>query len=224
MLLIPDLPGAGKSTLDGATGMTGMAASVQEMLNHEGLETAVIAGHSMGGYVALAFAATWPEAVAGLALVHSTPVADDEEKKQVRRKAIDIILNGGKTAFIRQMVPNLFAAGFKQSHLSTVEQITEGCMKMNEESLANFYDAMIRRDDSSSRLINSDFPVQWVLGAEDALMPVTKNMANCYLSNLNFVEVMDGVGHMSMIESPQKLAACLSSFAGYCYDSSRRKK
>ena len=201
--------------------MVAMADCVQAMLVKEGIEKAVIAGHSMGGYVGFAFAASYPGMVAGLSLVHSTPVADDEGKKNIRRKAIDIIRNGGKNAFIRQMVANLFAPAFKQSYAAAVEKITEHCIKMKEESLINFYNAMILRPDSQQMMRDIKFPVQWILGSEDQVMPYVKNVTNCYLSSVNFVELYDGIGHMSMVESPVRLSHSLTQFAGYCFGSGK---
>ena len=108
MLIIPDFPGSGNSILEKETSISQMADCVKNIMDKEGIDKAVIAGHSMGGYVAFAFATSYPENVAGLSLVHSTPEADDDEKKQTRLKIIEIIRKGGKTAFISQMVPNLF--------------------------------------------------------------------------------------------------------------------
>ncbi len=218
-VLVPDLPGSGRSSLEGDTSLEDMALCVREMLRAEQIDRVMMAGHSMGGYVALAYAKAFPETVVGLSLIHSTPAADDEERKTIRRKAIEIIKNGGKDMFIRQMIANLFASGFKQLSPGAVERITGSCLAMKEQSLINFYNAMILRPDRVEWLKTAGFPVQWVMGEEDNVLPYIKNITNCYLSDINFVSVLNNVGHMSMIECPETLTDLLSDFAGYAYRS-----
>ncbi|MBL7692119.1 MAG: alpha/beta fold hydrolase, partial [Flavipsychrobacter sp.] len=83
-VLTPDLPGSGGTPLTQPTLLPEMAEGIMDMLGNEHISSSVIAGHSMGGYTALAFARAYPEAVRGLSLVHSTPAADDDEKKANR--------------------------------------------------------------------------------------------------------------------------------------------
>src|SRR5579872_6903916 len=121
-VIMPDFPGSGSSVLEQDTSISQMADCVITILDNEKIEKAVIAGHSMGGYVGFALAAAHPLRLAGMSLVHSIPAADDEEKKKTRWRSIDIILKGGKEAFIRQMVPNLFSESFRQSNPQVVEE------------------------------------------------------------------------------------------------------
>ena len=123
-LLIPDLAGSGNSEFNNADSLTMeyLADSIVAILQKENLQKAVIVGHSMGGYVGLAFAKKYPHMVAGLCLVHSVATADDEEKKENRRKAISVVEKGGRETFIKQMVPNLFAESFTNAHPALLEQ------------------------------------------------------------------------------------------------------
>jgi len=216
-LIIPDLPGSGESDLNYDSGIADMAVLVKEVLDKEGIDRAVIAGHSMGGYVALAFAHQYPQAVAGLSLVHSTPLADDEEKKKVRQKAIEIINKGGKDMFLRQMVTNLFSAGFKLNDQARVEEQIANALTMNEASLVNFYTAMMQRPERTETVTRADFPVQWIFGAEDVVTPYSGNLKYCHESGVNFVSFYSGSAHMSMIEQPALLAADLERFTQYCF-------
>ena len=86
-VILPDLPGAGKSPIpDTELTMEYMAASIKEVLDKENISKAVLAGHSMGGYTAMQFAASYPEMIRGISLVHSLASADTEEKKENRKK------------------------------------------------------------------------------------------------------------------------------------------
>ena len=216
-VIIPDLPGSGNSPLEGGCSIADMAASVKAILDGEQITRAVIAGHSMGGYVALAFAAMYPSAVAGLSLVHSTPVADDDEKKENRMKVIELVRKGGREAFLKQMVPNLFASTFKLASPELVNEQVTNALAMDADSLINFYTAMMERPDRTALLDNAGFAVQWIFGAGDTLIPISKVAQFCYRTAVNFVSYYDDCGHMSMVEAPDKLAGDLKQFVDYCY-------
>lgn len=216
-LLIPDLPGSGESDLPaGELSMDAMAAPIRNMLDAEGVEQAVIAGHSMGGYTALAFADAFPERVKGLSLVHSTAYADSEEKKIVRRKSIELIRKGGKEPFVKQMIPNLFYSGFVAAQQSVVNQQIARGVALDDSSMISFYTAMINRPDRTHVLINAAFPVQWVVGEEDQLIDTTVALQQSRLSGVTFVSLFSECGHMSMLEMPDRLANDLLEFANYC--------
>ena len=219
-IIIPDLPGSGSSPLpsSGSISLAAMAAQVKDILDAETITKAVICGHSMGGYVAFAFAAQFADRVAGLSLVHSTPVADDDEKKTNRKKAIELVQKGGREAFLKQMVPNLFADGFKQNEPALVNEQIANALNMSAESITNFYAAMMERPDSTAILDAPSFPLLWILGSDDNLIPFTKVLQFCFRSDINFVSYYKGCGHMSMVEAPDKLAADLLRFAAYCYE------
>ena len=216
-LYIPDLPGAGSSPLTQPASLAQMAVAVRHMLIAGGVSRAVVVGHSMGGYVALAFARLYPQVVAGLSMVHSTPAADDDEKKAARTKVIDLILKGGKATFIRQMTANLFAPQFRAAHPDVVAAKEKLGMQLTDDGLINFYRAMIGRDDNTAVVTDAPFPLQWIAGAEDAIVNYMKTLNLCHYSNVNFVTLYSECGHISMIENPAKLVADLSNFGHYCF-------
>src|SRR5215210_649891 len=107
-LIVPDLPGSGKAKL-GDVSMEGMADHLKNILEEQSVSSCIMIGHSMGGYVTLAFAEKYPEMLAGFGLFHSSAYADSEEKKATRRKAIDFIRKNGTKEFLKTSVPNLIA-------------------------------------------------------------------------------------------------------------------
>jgi pimeloyl-ACP methyl ester carboxylesterase len=215
-LIMPDFPGSGGSGLDKATGIGDMAECIKDIMVQEHIEKAVIAGHSMGGYAGFEFAARYPGNVAGLSLIHSAPFADDEEKKSARRKSIEIIRNGGKNAFINQMVPNLFSGDFKQTNPQAVKRQVEQALGMDDTGLINFYDAMIRRTDHSEMLKQVSYPVQWIAGANDLILDYKKIIGLSHVSCVDFISLYNNCGHMSMLEAPERLSADLKEFVNYC--------
>lgn len=216
-LIVPDLPGVGDSLPGNETvRVEDLAGGIVEMLDQLGIQQAVFAGHSMGGYVSLAIAEKWPEKVTGLSLVHSTAKADDEEKIVTRRKAIALIEKGGKEPFIRANVVSLFSPVFKEAHDAVVQQqIAEG-LSVPEQTLIAFYNAMINRPDRTGVLQKATFPVQWIIGEDDKVIPKEKSLQQSSLSSVSFVSVYNNCGHMSMLEQVEALAGDLEAFANYC--------
>src|SRR5689334_1694113 len=90
-LIIPDLPGSGKSALLNDTSMESMAAVMLAIMDKESIKECCMIGHSMGGYITLAFAEKHAERLNSFCLYHSTAYPDSEEKKEVRLKAIEFI-------------------------------------------------------------------------------------------------------------------------------------
>jgi pimeloyl-ACP methyl ester carboxylesterase len=217
-LIMPDFPGSGGSVLEQDTSISQMADCVAAVLDNEKTGKAVIAGHSMGGYVAFAFAAAYPQKVAGLSLIHSIPQADDEEKVKNRKRSIEIIQKGGKNAFIRGMVPNLFSAGFNQSHPAIVDEQMYLALEIDEKSLINYYQAMIDRKDQSFWLQNTSIPMQWIIGIDDNVIYYKKILEQSIKSGINFVSYYSDCGHMSMLEAPARLTTDLTEFTRYCYE------
>jgi pimeloyl-ACP methyl ester carboxylesterase len=216
-VLTPDLPGSGGTPLTQPTRLPAMADGIMEMLRKEHISRSVIAGHSMGGYTALAFARAYPDALRGLSLVHSTPAADDDEKKANRLKAVELIMNGGKEAFIKQMNVNLFSADFRKNNPAIMQWKADQGMQVGETALDNFYHAMIAREDCTELLRNAVFPVQWILGKEDSIINFAKILPLCHRSPVNFVSLYEGCGHTSMLEHPERLVNDLMEFASWCH-------
>jgi pimeloyl-ACP methyl ester carboxylesterase len=217
-VIVPDFPGTGQSALDGNTSITGLAQIVKEIMDSECVDKAIIAGHSMGGYVAFEFARLYPHRVAGLSLVHSTPLSDDQEKVKTRLKSIALIQNGGKNAFVTQMIPNLFSPAFKLSDPLIINAQIDDSLQVEDKGLINFYKAMIARHDNSEVLGAAIFPVQWICGLDDVIIPYKKILDKYHVSDTNFVSFYDNCGHMSMLEAPTRLIVDLKEFAGYCYN------
>lgn len=221
LVIVPDLPGSGKSSFTGDdVSIDELAGSVNAILEHENINEAVIVGHSMGGYTALAFADLYAPKLKGLALVHSTSAADNEEKIATRKKSIDLIRKGGKEPFIKQMVPNLFSKTFSEANQTVIEDRVNKGLKLEAASMIAFYNSMIERPDRTEVLKNGHFPVLWVLGQDDNVIPYKPVLKQTTLANVNFISIYSDSGHMSMLEQDKQLIDDLQKFAAYCYSKS----
>lgn len=218
-VLLPDLPGAGKSkSLDEPLTMELMALEIKAMLNKEGIDKAVLAGHSMGGYTAMECAELFPERIKGISLIHSLASADSVEKKELRRKSI-VLINKGRAEqemFLRGMAGNLFDPTFASEYPDMVKSIVAKGMELSMKQLTDFYTAILNRTDKVAVLSKLLFPVQWIIGNEDNATPMKDTLAQCYQANINSVSIYKPCGHMSFIEMPQRLIADLISFVEFC--------
>ena len=217
-LIIPDLPGSGKSNrCTEPLTMELIAASVKLILDEEGINKVVLAGHSMGGYAILAFAEMYPEYLKGIVMVHSMANEDIDEKKEQRRKSIALIEKGGKDAFVRQMIPNLFSESYRKNNEVKLKVHIEDALKQEAESLSDFYNAMIKRPDRVQLLSGLQFPVQWLIGKEDTIAALDKVLQQSTSANVNFVEVYSDCAHMGMLEQPSMLVKDMIRFTQCCY-------
>ncbi len=218
LLIVPDLPGSGQSEmLEGNISIDDYAELIKEILNietskvspkGEDLEGAVLIGHSMGGYITLAFAEKYPELLNGFCLFHSSAFADDIEKKQSRRKGIDFIKTNGSYAFLRISIPNLFAG---KQHLKEMEDLIEEGKKFKPEALIQYYHAMINRPDRTEVLKTFNKPVLFIIGEKDNAIPMQVSLQQCHLPAISHISILD-TGHMGMIEESERSFSILTSF------------
>jgi pimeloyl-ACP methyl ester carboxylesterase len=169
---------------------------------------AVIAGFSMGGYVALALAERHPHLVAGLALINSQSAADTDEVRQGRRTMVEKVKKEGIRPATDAAVPRLFA--------KPDPELTRYPLKGAERAGANgitwALEAMARRPDRTPVLQRLGQPILIVHSSEDKFIPVTRARDLADALKAKYVEI-SGAGHATPLEAPERVAAALSEFA-----------
>jgi pimeloyl-ACP methyl ester carboxylesterase len=213
-LIVPDLPGSGRSGMSEDMSMEGLAASVKQVIADElpGNEPVVMIGHSMGGYITLAFAQKYPERLQAIGLFHSTARADNEERKALRQKGIEFMLQHGAELFIRQTTPNQFSPSFKQEHPEVVQEILERYSNFSNESLVQYYRAMMVRPDRTDILKKSIWPVLLIAGEHDMGIPPEQLMQQSYLPSLSYIHLLKHSAHMGMLEEQELSNKFLADF------------
>lgn len=203
-IINPDLRGFGQSdVVESQYKISDMATDIAGLLDQLGVEKTAIAGHSMGGYISLAFARAYQERVTGLGLIASQALADTPERKQGRYEAADEIIKSGvepvAEAFSPKLTPNQRVQTFVK------ELITE----QQPAGLAGALKAMAERDDSSSVLSSLTFSVAIVHGNLDELIPIQRAQEiKAAVPHATLVELLE-IGHMPMMEDPQSTARAL---------------
>ena len=123
-----DLPGFGQSdTISENHSMSTMAEAVNSVINHEGISECILVGHSMGGYVALAFAELFGNKLNGIVLFHSQASADNEEAKTNRNRTIKIVENN-HAKFISGFIPSLFTEDNAVKFSTQIQQIIDSSL------------------------------------------------------------------------------------------------
>lgn len=207
-----DLPGHGKSEVfnDGLT-MEIMANWVKAVLDHLKVETCVMVGHSMGGYVTLEFAERYPERLRGFALFHSHASADTEEARVNRRRTINIV-KLDKVGFIKEFIPDLFAQENTVRFADKIELQQQRAVQTPPQGIIAALEAMGGRTGKTEFLQHADMPVLFIAGKEDKRIPIQKVMAQAILPAHAEVLIMDKVGHMGFIEAREKTMDMLRCF------------
>jgi pimeloyl-ACP methyl ester carboxylesterase len=214
-VLVPDLPGSGRSALPGAVSMESLAAVLKELLDKEAIERCVFIGHSMGGYITLAFAENYPERVWAFGFFHSTAYADSEEKKAGRRKSIEFIREHGAAPYIRQSTPNLFAAETREQRPGLVEDMIRRHSKFSAASLIAYLQAMLQRPERLSVLEHFPRPILFVIGEKDQIVPPEQSLQQVHLPRIALVRFLPGAGHMGMLEEAVAGSVIIQEFVNF---------
>lgn len=207
-VIAPDLRGFGESTLAGSSPtMDDYAADIAGLLDYLGIQKAAIVGHSMGGYVALAFARLYPERLRGLGLVSSQVLPDPADRKEGRYKSAADVAENGIEGVVATMTPKFTSDENLQGFART---------SMERQPPAAYIaalKAMAERPDSTPLLPTLNVPVVLVHGGADALIPLERAQeVKSALPQAHLVE-LSGVGHMPMMEAREKTAQALKQLA-----------
>ena len=226
LLIIPDLPGTGKSALlisDHPMPVTGIlkpvtvsiedyADCIKALLEEEKISKCILLGHSMGGYITLAFAEKYPGSLSRFGLIHSSAFADNEEKKRNRQRGIDLMEQYGAYAFLKNTIPNLFSLQFKEAFPDKLESLIEASKQFSTEACRQYYTAMMNRPDRTDVLKGNPLPVLFVIGTEDVAAPLNDLNLQIHLPLCSYIHIIENVGHMSMWEAPELLNSYLLEF------------
>ncbi|HOI32035.1 MAG: alpha/beta hydrolase [Bacteroidales bacterium] len=216
-VLVPDLPGFGQSEmLAERHDMSLMADVLAAILKAEKISKCVFAGHSMGGYVGLAFAAAYPEMLRGLALLHSQAAADDENTREQRNQNI-LKVSKDKKTYLEGFVDGLFDPDFLKQNPQSAGYIKDITQSQDEKAIVAALAGMRERESHIELLTHIKAPVLFVLGKSDSRMPLVKIMAQTVLPAHGELLMLKGVGHMGFLEAPQIVQHTLQSFTERCY-------
>jgi pimeloyl-ACP methyl ester carboxylesterase len=211
-----DLPGNGLSGIgrDENT-MEFMADVVAEVLVHSQIGKATVVGHSMGGYVALAFAEKYGDSTEKLCLFHSSPNPDTEEKKQNRNREISLIKEGKLSLILNINIPNMFADENLQRMEESIAMICENAAISEPEGIIACLRGMKNRKNMNSFLSGFNKPLLMIFGKRDKY--ISENVATELTAKFPHAEtlILENSGHAGFLEEPETCSQKLIEFINH---------
>ena len=209
-----DLLGHGNSESCGYVhSMEDQAAMVKNVLDSLRLRKYILIGHSMGGYIALAFAQLFPKNIKGISLMNSTALPDSEEKKANRDRGIVAVKQNHKT-FVRIAIPMLFSEENRAIFTSEIKEVTNQALKMTPQGITAALEGMKIRKDLTSIYKTAEFPIQLIIGKQDPALDYNSLLEQTKNTTVQITEFPDG--HMSHIENKEEIIASFLDFLKQC--------
>ena len=203
-VILPDFRGFGKSiTTDISYSIDDMANDVIHLLDYLGINQAIVAGHSMGGYAALSFAKSFPDRLLGLGLIATQSLPDTPERKQARYETIKLLEVDGVESLAVTMAEKL------SSQPRLREDVAKMIMRQSKLGIACALRALGERPDLTPVLGDLKVQVSIIHGDADILIPVERAMEMKEILPGSFMTILPGVGHLPMMEKPVETATAL---------------
>lgn len=209
-----DLPGHGHSgNLGYVHSMEEMAEVVEALLEHLKLKKVLLCGHSMGGYVALAFAEAFPDKVRGLILMNSTARADNPEKKKNRDKAIAVAKKNHRS-FIRHAIPMLFRPKHRRLMKDTVNEVKKEALRTSKQGAIAAIEGMKIRPDREVLLHFAPYRVLFIAGKNDPVIPF--EFSEEQMKAAQVTGLVTENGHMGYLEDADVVIPAVKKFVREC--------
>jgi 3-oxoadipate enol-lactonase len=202
-----DAPGEGEvSTMDV------LAGDVVALMDHLGIEQAVLCGLSMGGYVAFACLRQYVPRIAGLILADTRPAADPPDRQASREEVARVAETQGSEAIADLQLPRLISDYTRQNNSSLETRVRQMINAATQSGIAAASRGMAQRADSSDLLAGISCPTLVIAGQDDALIPLSETQS--YAERIPGVQfaVIPNAGHLSNLEQPDVFLASVSGF------------
>lgn len=211
-IITPDIPGSGYSPAvkTPESGLEAYAESIRLIIEAEQSESCIMAGHSMGGYIALSFAEKYGSMLKGLGLIHSTCYADNELRRETRKKSIAFIRKNGCHDFLQTSLPGLFSG--PEQYSREINKLLDQASGISAEALIHYQQAMMSRPDRRHVLTNLTIPVFFQLGQMDQAVTFESGLSQCHLPRTSEIKILRNTAHMGMLEEPEKSLAGIRCF------------
>jgi len=208
-----DLPGHGLSDVYGEVhSMEFMATAVKNLVDSLDLKKVFLLGHSLGGYVALAFLELFPEYLLGYCLFHSQPFADTPAALEKRRREIEIVKAGKKNMMYADNVIRMFALSNLEKFSDSLRKSKDIASQIPGEGITAVLNGMMIRPSRLSFMEDGKIPCLWILGLMDNYIPCNIIRANVNLPPNARVIVLKESGHLGFIEEEENSLRAITEF------------
>jgi pimeloyl-ACP methyl ester carboxylesterase len=208
-----DLPGHGLSDIDiQSNSMESMASLIKKLIDELGIEKIFLTGHSLGGYVALAFLELFPERLSGYCLFHSQPFADPLETIEKRLREIKIVEAGKKDIMYPENIIKMFGEQNLVKFSDEVDRSREIASKISAEGIISVLKEMIVRPPRVGFMEEGWVPCLWILGSGDRYIPCEEIQKKVCLPLNAKVVVLEHSGHMGFVEEEDRSVEVITRF------------
>ena len=208
-VLTPALPGYDPENAATDYSLEAAARALRAELAAAGVGRAVLVGHSMGGYVALAFAEQYPGLVAGLGLFHSSALPDTDEDRERRTRSRTFLEEHGVAAYADEFLQPQLSAVHCESLNNEVQQLQQIAAAVPLAVALGSLVAITRRPDRRAVLEKATYPVLFIAGKDDRAVPLEKTHEESLLPDYCTVVWLAGVGHLGFVERPAETRRAL---------------
>lgn len=217
-IIAPDMRGFGDTPLAPPHTIDRYADDVAALLDRLSIDSAVIGGCSIGGYIALAMWRRHRARIRGLMLFDTRARADNDQERLRRAGQIDAARERGPAAVAEQMLPAVLGATTHERHPEIVERVRHIMLRATSEGIISAVEAMMSRADSTALLGTIDVPTLIVCGAEDQATPPEESRQMHDRITGSVLEIIEGAGHLSSLERPAAVNHVIREFlAGLIY-------
>jgi pimeloyl-ACP methyl ester carboxylesterase len=196
--------------------MEAMADCMKDILDFINVNHFVLIGHSMGGYVSMAFAEKYPEMIKGLGMFHSTAYADSEEAR-INRIRTNEFIKKNHFHFFCEFIPSLFTPENQVKYSNEIEKLVAEAKKMNVQGVTAANSGMASRPDRTHVLKSLQVPVLFIAGKQDVRITFDKVLEQIAMPNDCVALLMGDVAHMGCIEAKEKTYYAVKTFADGCF-------
>ena len=208
-----DLPGHGMSEIYSESHtMEFMASSVKSLLDNLNIDKVFLAGHSLGGYVTLAFLEQFPGMLSGYCLFHSQPFSDSEAAIDKRKREIKIVKAGKKNLMYPDNIERMFAKINLVIFHDALERSKTIASKIPGTGIIAVLNGMMARPSRLKVMEDGRVPCLWILGTMDSYIPVEVTSKVNLPSNAEIV-ILNESGHMGFIEQEDESVKVFTAFA-----------
>jgi len=212
-----DLPGHGRSDIfDDVHTMEFMATALRDLIESLGLKKIFMTGHSLGGYVTMAFADLFPDMLTGFCMFHSHPFADSEGVVVKRKMDINTVRRGGKGKIIPGSISKMFATPNLKKFSPVLRRTIGAASSISPEGIIAMLRGMMARPSRLPVMEEGRIPCLWILGSMDNYINCEEIQTRVRLPANARVCILNNSGHMGFIEEEEASLKTLSEFADEC--------
>jgi pimeloyl-ACP methyl ester carboxylesterase len=208
-----DLPGHGSSDIyEDVHRMEFLGNVMEGLMNSLGITRAFMVGHSLGGYVTLAFLENYPDRLSGYCLFHSHPFADTSEVMQKREREMLVVNAGKKFLMYPENIKLMFASSNLPRMYNSLERSKKIASEISAEGIISVLKGMMQRPSRLSLMEAGKVPCLWILGAGDNYIPCDQMKVRVKMPPNSETLILNGSGHLGFIEEESASAGALLDF------------